>query len=175
MPTTSTADVATWRRRSGATPGGAGPSSIRLRWLHQTGEDQDDGAHQGGDHGDPARPAPPCGRRGALRGAPEDQQLAEEDAERRGADQGQPAEGQAAPGPGHRGQHPGRLCGHVVGPAVGSAVGSVVGVVVLDRAVGRNISDLVRPWLTMCSSAPTVASGPPIPKPRVMIPMCSTL
>jgi len=39
----------------------------------------------------------------------------------------------------------------------------------------KNIRVLVREWATTWKRAPSTASGPPIPKPRAMIPMCSTL
>ena len=35
------------------------------------------------------------------------------------------------------------------------------------------IADLVRECTSMCSNAPKVASGPPMPKAKVISPMCS--
>ena len=37
----------------------------------------------------------------------------------------------------------------------------------------KKIADLVSECTVMCSRAPKLASGPPMPKAKVMMPMCS--
>jgi hypothetical protein len=37
----------------------------------------------------------------------------------------------------------------------------------------KKIADLVRLCMAMCSSPAKLASGPPMPKAKVMMPMCS--